>query len=207
MTCSILSFQKFFLFFHQLTRLMIRWLAGESIAFQQLTGCKIALCTGESSALAQNELSPPKLWFYQKLSVSLPFFLCGWFWQLCLHLWMGDLIHNLLKKQNSQKHQLAVSSYNSSAYASSWRGSACIYNTSIGYPLIERIISTKCPMSIHTSCKTWGGNFISCWAKTMLCSKTLARDTSFVALQNFLENHLASRPIVPCIRWRLNRVN
>jgi hypothetical protein len=50
---------------------MIRWLAGESTAFHQLTGCKIALCAGESSALAQNELSPPKLWFYQKLSVSL----------------------------------------------------------------------------------------------------------------------------------------
>ena len=40
---------------------MIHWLAGESVAFHQLTGCKFA----------QNELSPPKLWFYQKLSVSL----------------------------------------------------------------------------------------------------------------------------------------
>jgi hypothetical protein len=52
---------------------MIRWLAGESAAFHQLTGCKIALCTGESSALAQNELSPPKLWFYQENSVCLYF--------------------------------------------------------------------------------------------------------------------------------------
>jgi hypothetical protein len=71
MTCSILSFQKCFFFFHQLTRLMIRWLAGESAAFHQLTGCKIALCAGESSALAQNEILPPKLWFHQKLNVSL----------------------------------------------------------------------------------------------------------------------------------------
>ena len=50
---------------------MIRWLAGESAAFHQLTSCKFSLCAGESSALAQNELSPPKLWFYQKLSVPL----------------------------------------------------------------------------------------------------------------------------------------
>jgi hypothetical protein len=40
---------------------MIRWLAGESVAFHQLTGCKIVLCADESSALVQNELSPPKL--------------------------------------------------------------------------------------------------------------------------------------------------
>ena len=59
------------LYFHQLTRLVICWLVGESAAFHQLTGCKIALCASESSASAQNELSPPKLWFYQKLSVSL----------------------------------------------------------------------------------------------------------------------------------------
>jgi hypothetical protein len=50
---------------------MIRWLAGESAAFHQLTGCKFSLCAGEISALAQNELSPPKLWFYQKLNMSL----------------------------------------------------------------------------------------------------------------------------------------
>ena len=50
---------------------MIRWLAGESIAFHQLTGCKFSLCACESSALTQNELSPPKLWSYQKLNVSL----------------------------------------------------------------------------------------------------------------------------------------
>jgi hypothetical protein len=50
---------------------MIRWLTGESVAFHHLTGCKIMLCTGESSALAQNELSPPKLRFQQKLNVSL----------------------------------------------------------------------------------------------------------------------------------------
>jgi hypothetical protein len=37
---------------------MIRWLVGESAAFHQLTGCKIILCTDESSALVQNELSP-----------------------------------------------------------------------------------------------------------------------------------------------------
>jgi hypothetical protein len=54
---------------------MIRWLAGESSAFHQLTGCKFSLCAGESSALAQNELSPPKLLFYQKLSVSLLYLL------------------------------------------------------------------------------------------------------------------------------------
>jgi hypothetical protein len=44
---------------------MIRWLAGESVAFHQLTGHKITLCAGESSDLAQNELSPPKLQFHQ----------------------------------------------------------------------------------------------------------------------------------------------
>ena len=40
---------------------MIRWLAGESAAFHQLTGRKITLCAGERFDLAQNELSPPKL--------------------------------------------------------------------------------------------------------------------------------------------------
>jgi hypothetical protein len=40
---------------------MIFWLAGESAAFHQLTGRKIMLCACESSSLAQNELSPPKL--------------------------------------------------------------------------------------------------------------------------------------------------
>jgi hypothetical protein len=54
---------------------MIRWLAGESSAFHQLTSCKFTLCTGESSALAQKELSPPKLLFYQKISVSLLYLL------------------------------------------------------------------------------------------------------------------------------------
>jgi hypothetical protein len=54
---------------------MIHWLAGESAAFHQLTGCKFSLRAGESSALAQNELSPPKLWFYQKLSMSLLYLL------------------------------------------------------------------------------------------------------------------------------------
>jgi len=43
---------------------MIRWLAGERPSFHQLTGGKFSLCAGESSALAQNELSPPKLLFY-----------------------------------------------------------------------------------------------------------------------------------------------
>ena len=70
MTCSVLGLQKWFLCFHQLTRLMIRWLAGESVAFHQLTGCKFVRCAGESSALAQNELSPPKMWFYQTHCVS-----------------------------------------------------------------------------------------------------------------------------------------
>jgi hypothetical protein len=50
---------------------MIRWLDGESAAFHQLTGRKIAMCVGESSSLAQNELSPPKMRFHQKLNVSL----------------------------------------------------------------------------------------------------------------------------------------
>jgi hypothetical protein len=59
---------------------MIRWLAGESVAFHQLTGCKFALCAGESSALAQNELSPPKLLFYQKLNVS-PLYPLAYSWQ------------------------------------------------------------------------------------------------------------------------------
>jgi hypothetical protein len=54
---------------------MIRWLVGESSAFHQLTGCKFTLCTGESSILAKNKLSPPKLLFYQKLSVSLLYLL------------------------------------------------------------------------------------------------------------------------------------
>jgi hypothetical protein len=54
---------------------MIRWLAGESSAFYQLIGCKFSLCAGENSALAQNELSRPKLLFYQKLSVSLLYLL------------------------------------------------------------------------------------------------------------------------------------
>jgi hypothetical protein len=56
MPCSILSIQKCFLCFHQLTRYMIRWLAGESAAFHQLTGCKFSLCAGESSALATRAL-------------------------------------------------------------------------------------------------------------------------------------------------------
>jgi hypothetical protein len=54
---------------------MIRWLAGESSAFHQLTGCKFTLCAGESSVLAKRKLSPPKLLFYQKLSVSLLYLL------------------------------------------------------------------------------------------------------------------------------------
>ena len=54
---------------------MIRWLAGEISAFHQLTGCKFTLCTGENSVLAKKKLSPPKLLFYQKLSVSLLYLL------------------------------------------------------------------------------------------------------------------------------------
>jgi hypothetical protein len=54
---------------------MIRWLAGESSAFHQLTGCKFKLCAGESFVLAKRKLSPPKLLFYQKLSVSLLYLL------------------------------------------------------------------------------------------------------------------------------------
>jgi hypothetical protein len=54
---------------------MICSLAGESSAFQQLTGCKFTLCAGESSVSAKKKLSHPKLLFYQKLSVSLLYLL------------------------------------------------------------------------------------------------------------------------------------
>jgi hypothetical protein len=54
---------------------MIRWLAGESSAFHQVTGCKFTLCTGESFVFAKNKLPPPKLLFYKKLSMSLLYLL------------------------------------------------------------------------------------------------------------------------------------
>jgi hypothetical protein len=60
MTCSVLGFKKCFSSFQQLTRLIFRWLAGESAAFHQLTGHKISLCAGESPDCAQNEFSPSK---------------------------------------------------------------------------------------------------------------------------------------------------
>ena len=57
MTCSVLGFKKYFSSFQQLTRLIFRWLAVESRHFQQLTGHKISLCTGESPDYAKNEFS------------------------------------------------------------------------------------------------------------------------------------------------------
>jgi hypothetical protein len=54
---------------------MIRWLAGESSAFHQLTGCKFTLCTGESSTLAQKVTFTSKTVVLSKLSVSLLYLL------------------------------------------------------------------------------------------------------------------------------------
>jgi hypothetical protein len=60
MTCSVLGFKKCFSSFQQLTRLIFRWLAGESAAFHQLTSHKISLCAGEIPDCAQNKFSPSK---------------------------------------------------------------------------------------------------------------------------------------------------
>jgi hypothetical protein len=54
---------------------MIRWFAGESSAFHQLTSCKFTVCAGEISVSDKKKLSPPKLLFYQKISVSLLYLL------------------------------------------------------------------------------------------------------------------------------------
>jgi hypothetical protein len=54
---------------------MIRWLASERYTFHQLTGFKFTLCASESSLLVKKKLSPKKLLFYQKLSVSLLYLL------------------------------------------------------------------------------------------------------------------------------------
>jgi hypothetical protein len=53
---------------------MIHWLAGESSTFHELTACKFILCASESF-WPKRKLPPPKLLFYQKLSVSLIYLL------------------------------------------------------------------------------------------------------------------------------------